>query len=229
MCCACSVISEYTDDWRAFPTMPFSTVAEHISRGDIPEVSLSGEDKNQSCDHTTLRFQNRSHSVLSISPTVRWWRHKKPAFKQKNVSSPCVCTVKILALRFQRSANQKKWNVSIPYTLESNFAESDISMDKAKINVKLLTKNFAKFPPYWAWAVRTEVLEYDGSRQAFDLFLKYLFKQLIGKWKRKLAIFHEKQFLEQVEVFVDLQIINEVSHDCGVYQRYPGKFSRQLL
>ena len=36
---ACSVVSEYTDNWSAVATIEFITVAEHISRGDTPDAS----------------------------------------------------------------------------------------------------------------------------------------------------------------------------------------------
>ena len=36
---ACSVVSEYTDNWSAVATIEFITVAEHIARGDTPDAS----------------------------------------------------------------------------------------------------------------------------------------------------------------------------------------------
>ena len=81
-----------------------------------------------------------------------------------------------------------------PYTLENNLPKArlvaeiyvfDISMDRAKLNAKFVTKTLQNFQPCWAWAVRTEVLEYDGSRQAYDLFFEIPFQTVDWKVKEK--------------------------------------------
>jgi len=57
---------------------------------------------------------------------------------------------------------------------------------------------------------------------------RYLFKQLVGKRKRKVTVLHQQQLLEQVKVFIDAQIFNEVRHDSTINQRYPKKKKKKL-
>lgn len=68
---ACSVVSEYTDNWSAVPTIEFNTVAEHISRGDTPDASCRKYKCYTSLSNRTVSFAyvitSRTTQMSSIS------------------------------------------------------------------------------------------------------------------------------------------------------------------